>query len=198
MLILGISGVATSGKDTLFDLLQKNIKSFSLKRFALADSLKSELDDFFIKNFSISAFTKNKVEKSMIRDFLVAYGKVKRIQSDGTYWTSIVSNQLKIISPNEIPVVTDIRYNEYKEDELFWLKNKNKGKLIHVARVNQDGSFVSPANKDEEKNDPSLNQNADYKLVWPTILDSNGIINDKLIKPYIDPLIDQINKWIKE
>jgi len=63
--MIGISGVATSGKDTLFILLQKFFKDHGLKmkRFALADSLKEDLAPFVEEKLNLNIFKLSPDEK---------------------------------------------------------------------------------------------------------------------------------------
>jgi hypothetical protein len=98
---------------------------------------------------------------------LVWYGKVKRQQSEGQYWTNLLTKRVEIAAP-EICIVTDVRYLQYPEDEVFWLKNKMNGILIHIERKDINGDIVPPANMDESINDKLIKDNADYSVVWPT------------------------------
>lgn len=170
-MIIGISGVATAGKDTLYKILEKNlgILNIKTKRIALADQLKYDLTDFIKKYFDINIFSASAEEKKLIRSLMVSYGKIKRIQSLGKHWTNIAQREIDECINNDIlPIITDIRYSEYKEDELFWLKQKNKGLLIHVTRIDDNGKPIPPANIEERKNNPIIKKSADFKLKWKT------------------------------
>lgn len=170
-MIIGISGVATAGKDTLYKLLEKklNAKNIKTKRIALADQLKKDLAPFIKDHIGIDILTASPEEKKIVRGLMVVYGKIKRIQTQGKHWTSIAQKDIDDCLKNRtLPVITDIRYSEYKEDELFWLKNKNNGLLIHVTRINDDGSIIPPANNEERMNNPILKKSADFKLKWKT------------------------------
>ena len=35
---------------------------------------------------------------------------------------------------NDIPIVTDIRYSEYKKDEVDWVKNELNGVVVHISQ----------------------------------------------------------------
>lgn len=61
--ILGISGVARVGKDTLFTCIKEINKEINFTRMAFADELKRESDEFLMKNVGISAFTEDENEK---------------------------------------------------------------------------------------------------------------------------------------
>jgi hypothetical protein len=165
--MIGITGVARSGKDTLYSLIEKKLKELNIqtKRYALADNLKYDLRDFIIQKFNIDIYTANFEEKELIRPIMVAYGKSKRMQTQGRYWIELLNS--KINEKDFLPVITDIRYQEYDKDEYFWLKKEKQGIMIHVSRV-KNGKIILPANEEEAKNDKVLSELADYKIIWCT------------------------------
>ena len=173
--IIGLTGVARSGKDTFYSILNRYLKDRGLnsERIALADNLKKELSDFVDKKFKINLEKCDGQDKELIRPLMVAYGKCRRIQTEGKYWTSLVDQKIKDLKKsNIIPIITDIRYIEYKEDEYAWLKNHN-GILIHISRKLDDGSLIPPANIEEKANDNKLKAVADYSICWETCQDVN-------------------------
>jgi hypothetical protein len=173
--MIGITGVARSGKDTFYSILNKYLKEKNLEsqRIALADELKKELGDFVEKKFKIDLNKCDGSDKELIRPLMVAYGKCRRVQTQGKYWTSIVDQKVKELKKdNIVPIITDIRYIEYKEDEYAWLKSYN-GILIHLSRKLDDGSFVPPANMEEKSNDNKLKAVADFSICWETCQDTN-------------------------
>jgi hypothetical protein len=165
--MIGITGVARSGKDTLYNLIEKKLKQLNVqtKRYALADNLKHDLRDFIIQRFNIDIYTANLEEKELIRPIMVAYGKSKRMQTQGRYWIELLNS--KINEKDFLPIITDIRYQEYEKDEYFWLKKEKQGIMIHVSRV-KNGKIILPANEEEAKNDKVLSELADYKIIWCT------------------------------
>lgn len=167
--MIGITGVATSGKDTLYLLLNTFLenKGIKTKKIALADELKNELNDFIQKTFQINLNKVSASEKELIRPIMVVYGKVKRNTSKGRYWIEKADLKIKTLEEDVLPIITDIRYNEYENDEFSWLKKENKGFLIHVTRIHK-GKIIPPANIEEEKNDKTLKEISDYSLVWCT------------------------------
>lgn len=170
MKLIGITGVATSGKDTLCNLILEKLKTNNIngQRLALADKLKEDLFPFIKEKFNINIFSPSPEEKSLVRPVLVSYGKIKRILSKGKHWTSLVDDYIaELLSKNIVPIVTDIRYDEYPEDEYFWLKNKN-GILIHIERKNNNGELIPPANSEEATNDVRLKELASIKYTWET------------------------------
>lgn len=173
--IIGLTGVARSGKDTFYSILKKYLeeKNINSERIALADNLKKELGDFVKEKFKIDLHKCDGRDKELIRPLMVSYGKCRRIQTDGKYWTSLIDNKIKELKKqNTIPIVTDIRYIEYKDDEYAWLKNHN-GVLVHISRKLDDGSIVPPANIEEKSNDNKLKAVADYSVCWETCQDVN-------------------------
>jgi uridine kinase len=165
--MIGITGVARSGKDTLYSLLERKFKekNINTKRFALADNLKKDLNNFIIEKFNINLDSVSTSEKELIRPILVAYGKSKRQQTSGRYWIELLNKE--IINQNELPIVTDVRYDEYERDEYSWLKKEKKGILIHISRI-YNGKIIEPANDEEYRNNLRLVDKADYKFMWCT------------------------------
>jgi hypothetical protein len=189
---VAICGVATAGKDTFFALLQEYLSQhgLTLRRFALADKLKEEINPYLTEQFGISAFTKNPEEKKLIRPSLVAHGFVRRQQSKGTYWTKQLEEPLrKAMVEGVIPAVTDIRYAEFAEDEIYWVR-KFGGKLVYITRYtvgpNGEKVFVQPPNEDERRNDPKLRAQADHIIEWDTVtsptLENLGLHIEAFIK----------------
>lgn len=167
---IGVSGVARAGKDSFSEALLHIIKNegFHTKRYALAEPLKNDCKEFIREKLGLSVWTDNSEEKSIFREMLVWYGKVKRKQTQGKYWTSLLERQVEIESP-EVCIISDIRYQQYEEDEVYWLKNKKHGVLIHVERTDIHGNLIPPANMDETINDSIVKDQAHFMLNWPTL-----------------------------
>ena len=190
--LVTISGAATSGKDTLYLILEKIFKQYKIEcdRVGLADPLKVELNEFCKSNYGISSLTKNPKEKELIRGLMVCHGKIKRTQTNGKYFTSIAQKRLEDnIKDNILTIVTDIRYASYSEDELYWLKSNN-GVLIHIERIDENGEIIEPANADEKENDPKIKAAANYHLRWPTTNDEQ--IREDFVKTQLKDLITKI------
>jgi hypothetical protein len=169
-MILGICGVATSGKDTFFhaaqNLLSTELNKTDCVRVAFADELKYETDAFLTDNIGISSFTKDPAEKELIRPFLVTYGTHIRRKLDQECWIKKLEKRIRRINKasNEqvLLCVTDVRF----KNEVKWVQDQG-GKVIHVSRE-EDGKIIPPANKDEEENDPIIKEMADVTLEWKT------------------------------
>lgn len=186
-LVIGLSGFATTGKDLFCEVLIKRLKEFNIeaKRLALADALKNDINQFFIDKCGLNIFSCKPEEKELLRPLLVEYGRIKRKQSDGQYWTSILNNAITINKSNNIvSIITDIRYDEYPKDEKYWIKEIHKGVLVYIKKYNlvpnmeatyggypvQNGfnkEYTKAPNKDEQKNCLELERSADYIVDWP-------------------------------
>lgn len=180
-LILGISGVAACGKDTLAAILMNRLKTkhfISSRSMALANELKRDCEEFIKEKYGYDVWTTNRKEKEIFRPILVSHGKVQRVRTNGRYWVEKLNTNIKECMEDVI-IVTDIRYKEYDIDEVDWLKDEHKGILIHVSKfVTDDGIsirfnhrnprkiYTTPPNEDERKNDPIIRKLADYSIEW--------------------------------
>jgi hypothetical protein len=174
-MIIGITGVARCGKDTFCSILKKYLEERQIKsqRLAFADDLKKELNEFTKEKFKIDLLKCDGADKELVRPLMVAYGKCRRVQTGGKYWTSQLDVKVeKLLKDDIIPIITDVRYIEYKDDEYSWIKSRN-GILIHLSRKLDDGSLVQPANIEEKSNDNKLKAVADFSICWETCQDTN-------------------------
>lgn len=175
VLYIGIAGVARSGKDSLALEIENLIRSHKDKtvyRTSLAQPLKEDCKDFIKQYLNLDVFTDKNEEKAVFREFLVWYGKVKRQQTEGKYWTNLLDNRVEQLQP-DVCIIPDVRYQQYEQDEVSWLKSKENNLLIHLQRIAINGEIVPPANMDESINDSIIQNSADYKIVWPTFTDDN-------------------------
>jgi len=183
---IGFSGVAGAGKDLLFSLLSKRIKC---RRLSLADALKAEVADFTKEAYGIDPLTCSPKDKEVIRPLLVFHGSVKRNRTMGRYWIDQMNNKiLKNKIENETVIITDIRYDDYPYDEVHWLQEELKGLLVHISLIKEiNGKYLDrpPANREEERNDPKIQEKADYKLRWPLV---HGNKEEQLV-PYINEFL---------
>jgi hypothetical protein len=175
VLYIGIAGVSRSGKDSLALEIENVIRSYKGKtiyKTSLAHPLKEDCKDFIKQYLNLNVFTDKTEEKAIFREFLVWYGKVKRQQTEGKYWTNLLDERVDKFQP-DICIVPDIRYQQYEQDEVSWLKSKPDNVLIHLQRITINGEIVPPANMDESINDSIIQNSADYKIVWPTFLEES-------------------------
>ena len=175
VLYIGIAGVSRSGKDSLALEIENIIQSYQgrqIYRTSLAQPLKEDCKDFIKQYLHLDVFTDKTEEKSIFREFLVWYGKVKRQQTEGKYWTNLLDERVNKFQP-DICIVPDVRYQQYEQDEVSCLKSKPNNILIHLQRIAMNGEAVQPANMDESINDSIIQNSADYKIVWPTFGDES-------------------------
>jgi hypothetical protein len=186
--IIGVSGCARAGKDTFFNILKKYLPE--VEQVALAYELKKDLNDFLKSKIGISVFTDDTKEKSLIRGLMVEYGKIKRQQTEGTYWTCLAQKKInEILRSDKIPVITDIRYDIYPKDEFHWLKEENSGTLVHITRTFGEDE-IPPANEEESINNEKLKTKADYSIKWPTVDSNQNAVDD-------DSLNEAVKGFIK-
>ena len=199
-MVIGLSGVAGCGKDTFFSVLSE---SMNVKRISLADSLKEEANDWTLRHYGIDSMTCSRKDKEKIRPFLVYHGGMKRDRSNGRHWIELASKRIARNHPDCTTVITDIRFDEYENDEVSWLQNELGGKLIHlklwrgVSDPNEGvlyRKYKEAANSAEAKNDPKLIAKADYKIEIRQA--EGGSIED--IKASIHPKVQKFIKWIKD
>ena len=73
MFLVGVSGVARSGKNLFCDMVIKelNNRGYSGKQFALANALKRDCEQFLKTHCHLDVYTDNTHEKTLFREFLV-------------------------------------------------------------------------------------------------------------------------------
>lgn len=181
-IVIGVGGVARSGKNLFCDLLVKQLKqqyNLNAAHFALAYELKQDCQQFIRDKFNIDVFTENTEEKKVFRDMLVWYGDAMRKKSNGKYWIDKMNNPLSKefacgTPPIDVAIVSDIRYDFYELDEVDWIRKEKNGPVIHISKFTYDPDgptqiFTQPANSHEAINDPKLQKKADYLLQWKDI-----------------------------
>ena len=63
----------------------------------------------------------------------------------------------KELAPDKINIITDVRFNKYKKDEVYWLKKEINGVLIHLSRYDEIKGkrvFFPPANEEGSASAP--------------------------------------------
>ncbi len=175
--VIGVCGLATSGKDTFYSILQR-LYPKEFRRFAFADSLKYDLLNFIDEHFQFNITDCSAQEKQLVRGIMIEYGMAKRA-IDPDYWIKRLGEDLEHFltdySNDLIPVITDCRFlNEVK---FFKDKYGDGFKLIEVTRA--DSKTIPPAQ--ELENHPKLKPYIDFTIKWSTVGD------DKLseLKPYV-------------
>ena len=197
--IIGISGVATAGKDTFANILinKLNRAGKTTVRIALANALKKDLDTFCKEYFTTSI-----EEKTLIRPGLVWYGDAQRKRTNGRYWINIANDQTDA-SNADYAIITDIRYSHYPKDEINWILEEKKGIVVHISQyeltdtVNDSSyqgkfkKFVPPANAHEELNDPKVKQQASHRIEWEKVPYSDLLMENPILTAHVDEFINK-------
>ena len=211
--IIGLSGVASAGKDSFYRLLESKLRKAHLEiaRYAIADRLKEELRNFAGWYYELDLVTCSPEQKEDMRPLMVFHGNYMRKMTDGKYWVDFLKREIERKTPEGIVCITDVRYDEFESDEVEWLKNELGGTLVHISRytslksttaidniggiedVGEKRSYIMPANEHETINDPKIRAKADYILEWETVQGSLEEVDEQL-SPYVDSFWDWYTK----
>jgi hypothetical protein len=164
---IGIAGAARAGKDTLCRALIRQLKEHKMdavRKSIAGDAVKTDLKDLLLEKFNLNSFTENSEQKEFMRPLLVEYGKMQRNKTQGRYFVDGF-----VPEPNVVNILPDIRYVEYPEDEVYWLKNEVKGLLIFIKRKG-----VQDANDTEKVNNKIISNMADYILEWDSLNENDS------------------------
>tara|TARA_Y100000310_G_scaffold310023_1_gene354739 strand:+ start:1006 stop:1626 length:621 start_codon:yes stop_codon:yes gene_type:complete len=198
--VIGFAGVAGAGKDLFFKILKEKVPN--VKKYALAYHVKDSLYELCATQYEIDSHDCVKEEKELIRPMLCAHGNIMRKLSNGRHWIDRTMKFMEYDKKDEvyfnkdtIVCITDIRFDEYKKDEVHWLKEELGGIFVHVSKYTRRGNkrcYHPPANQFERENDPKLKKAADYLVTWPEYKGSQKSIEKKLEK-YVDKFILKFN-----
>jgi hypothetical protein len=180
-LMIGISGAARSGKDTLCRSLIREFQKINkqaVRKSLAGDIIKNDLNILTQSKLNLNCFTENTKEKELLRPLMVEYGKLMRNKTEGRYFTN---NFLP--ESNKINIIPDIRYAEYENDEIYWLKDEMNGFLIFLEREGIDS-----ANETEEENNKKIKIKSHLYLKWDS-LDENDPDQLKIIDGYAKRVI---------
>ncbi len=181
--LIAISGKARAGKDTFANLLIAHLISLNqpVARHAFADQLKRELESEIRAKYGISVWTQDSAEKAIIRDDLVAHGRKRREESNGTHWVKQIDPAVRAgLKAGIHQIITDCRYARHEADEAGWVKSLG-GHVLYVERVLEDGSILEAANSEERENDPFVKAAASVIVKWPTF--QSDALNQQ--RPYV-------------
>jgi hypothetical protein len=198
---IGVTGLARSGKNLYCDILSNQLKTkhgLSSKTYALAYELKKDCEDFVNNKLGLDVFTEVTDQKSIFREMLVWFAAIKRKQTKGRYWLELLNKRLlRDINPPDVIIISDIRFAEFPTDEVFWLKNELKGKLIHVSKYTHPlldktrRIYMEPPNAAEAKNDPMVKELADYKLEWEDV-GGDDLLNNQYLNSVVEKTLEII------
>ena len=167
--VIGIAGVAGSGKDTFGKIIGNVFENSGGKvnYLSFAAKLKAEVSEISKKLYDIDPINCTREEKNLIRPLLLAHGAIMREKTQGQYWINSIKN---LIIENNINIITDVRFCEYECDEVDWIQS-NGGIVVHITRFFEENGqriYIMPDNEYEKRNDKTLKNKADYSFSWPT------------------------------
>lgn len=181
--VIGISGAARCGKDTLCRGLIREFEKIGInaKRKSIAgDTVKNDLKNLLYEKIQFDTFTEINEEKESVRPLLVEYGKIMRQKTNGRYFIERFK-----LEENCVNIIPDIRYAEYQKDELYWLKNEMRGLSIFIEREE-----IYDANETEKINNKFIKEVADFNLKWGR-LNEQSEYERKIIDFYAKDIIEK-------
>ena len=181
--VIGIAGVAGSGKDTFGKIIGNVFENSGGKvnYLSFAAKLKAEVSEISKKLYDIDPMNCTRDEKNLIRPLLLAHGAIMREKTQGQYWIEGVKN---LIIENNINIITDVRFCEYECDEVDWIQS-NGGIVVHITRFFEENGqriYIMPDNEYEKRNDKTLKNKADYSFSWPTNISKQKKYSEKFFK----------------
>ena len=189
--LIGIAGVAGSGKDTFAEIIKKVFESngFEVNCLSFAKKLKEEVAEVSKNMYGIDTTNCTREEKNLVRPLLLAHGAIMREKTKGQYWIDGIKD---LVSNDKINIITDVRFCEYECDEVDWIQSNN-GIVVHITRFfeeNGERIYISPDNEYEKRNNKILKNKANYSFSWPTDISKQIKYSNKffewLVKNYLE------------
>ena len=181
--LIGIAGVAGSGKDTFAQIIKKVFESngFEVNCLSFAKKLIEEVAEVSKNMYGIDTTNCTREEKNLVRPLLLAHGAIMREKTKGQYWINGIKD---LVSNDKINIITDVRFCEYECDEVDWIQSNN-GIVVHITRFfeeNGERIYISPDNEYEKRNDKTLKNKANYSFCWPTDISKQKKYSEKFFK----------------
>lgn len=161
--IIGVSGNATSGKNTLARILASKLPKSCV--YSLANNLRCETEGFLSK-FGHNVWSEKSEEKSKFRNYLVEYAEIIRQSTKGQYFWKLLKREVEwnnLAVPFDFAIISDVRFDEFENDEVWWVKQN--GILVYIEAY-KNGSKIGPANYKEAENEGKLAAKCDKLLIW--------------------------------
>ena len=123
--LIAITGVAGSGKDTMFELLRAMTPKLDVVRVAFGDEVKKEYADHL--GVHVDEFY---VDKHRHRIGLQKWGTENKRSKDGNYWINKIKPQLDFLTRTaDVVVVTDVRFL----NEAAFLKEEYDASIVRIV-----------------------------------------------------------------
>lgn len=209
MIVIGVSGLARSGKDVYCKIVSSILKKngMTCKKYAFADVLKSDVESFLLEKCGCDVWTDDTEIKTDIRDFLVWYGTTWWRKRQPDRWIQYVQQKMNKDSEINVGLISDVRF----PNEGYWVHSK-EGWLVHISQYikeSPDGGktwkriYQTPPNEHEAKNDPLIKDQSDFKIQWERlsmpvdVLVENMYLREEVFKslkacPYLSQLLTKI------
>ena len=158
--MIGISGLARSGKDTMAKHLADIIESrlgVEVKILSFADKIKWQMKDVTNEYYGISPYTEDTDEKQIIRDILVSHGETMKKVHGKTIWADLVIDNIKNSEEKFFPIISDVRF-DFEAERI----KEEGGVVVHISKIGN-----KPPNDIEAKNDPLVRTISDLAHTWP-------------------------------
>lgn len=161
--MIGITGLARSGKDTLAKNLSEIIKEdfdIEVKIYSFALPIRCQVANLLEDYYHISPFTEDSDEKLIIRPLLVAHAEQMKKQWGEDFWLQELMTKIEEDRCGDkkiFPIISDVRFVPEAET----VKAKN-GQVVHISKIGN-----APPNEIEAENDPLVRQCSDLQHSWP-------------------------------
>lgn len=174
--IVGVSGLAKSGKNSFCNLVEEELFKTGVRavQLSFAFQLRKDLDPLGYQH-GFDVWTQGK-EKEKIRPLLTWWGDFKRSRTKGRYFIDALDKQVKEFSSHSsVFLVSDLRFAQYAGyDEVNYCKDN--GVVVHISKYTLPNPndptikwFDTPPNKLEAENDPKIKYLADYVIEWESV-----------------------------
>jgi hypothetical protein len=161
--MIGIGGLARSGKDTLAQNLADIIEAdmgCEVRTYSFALPIKRQMSNLLEDYYNISAFTDDTEEKLIIRPLLVAHGEQMKEEFGKDIWLKELLGAIyeDLRYKEFFPIISDVRFDFEAEA----LKKERDAAVIHLSKIGNE-----PPNDIESKNDPLVKAVSDLSHTWP-------------------------------
>jgi len=190
-LLIAIAGLARSGKNTLANLIERELDpNLKIKQFSFAKVLKENLNKItFSKDFETN-FLSDEC-KDIKRPLMIEYGNFMRKVSKGEFWWKELKLQVDQFfdSSGDVSIITDFRFFEFENDEYHFIKNYDKENVKSII-VAMDREGISAAHVSESINFDKIKKFSDFNVNVKSLKNLSELKNN----PDINNLLFELKK----
>jgi hypothetical protein len=159
--VIGFSGYAMSGKDTIGKLM---VEKLSFKRISFGDMLKKDLDEHMrpqvfndlkdkgidIKMEDVNFLNpKDREIKELLRPYMIWFGEIMKTTNGIHHWTNRAISE---IGEHKKVVITDVR--RLNELDLFmYNKEQKKRRIENIFKAELPAEYLKPFVEDSDVNE---------------------------------------------